>query len=103
MDIGKSIAPGGCGGCIGGDAKRTKPRHIGLVDQFDMLDPVAAVAAAVALRCGLIAVDGLAHCPVADGMDRDLQPAPVGFGADVLEPLWPEQGFCPVPSCRDSR
>jgi hypothetical protein len=51
VDIGKSIAPGGCGGwTLAVIPKRPQPRHIGPVDQLDMLDPVAAVARAIGGR-----------------------------------------------------
>ena len=46
--------------------QRPEPGHVGPVDQLDMLDPVPQVGP----PRRLIAVDGLPHRPVADGMDR---------------------------------
>src|SRR5690606_37785477 len=71
----------------GGDAELPKARHVGAVDQLDMLDPVAAVALAVRALRGLVAVDGGTDGAVADGVDGDLHAAPVDLGGDLVEPL----------------
>lgn len=72
----------------GGDPQGPKPGHVGPVDQFDMLDPVAQVRPSRRL----IAVDGLAHRRVADRVDRDLQVAARDFLTDGLEAVRLEQG-----------
>ena len=56
----------------GGDPKRAKPWHIGPVDKLDMLDPVPAIPDTIAFSGCFIAVDGLAHRAIANGVDRDL-------------------------------
>ena len=75
----------------GGDAKRTQPGHVGGIDQLDMFDAVAAVAGPVGGAGGLIAVDHRTHRAIADGMDRDLQAAPVDLGRDSGETLGRKQ------------
>jgi len=89
----------------GGDAKRTEAGHVGPVDKFDMLDPVAAVALAVGALCGFVAVDRGPDRAVADGVDGDLVPAAVDLGGDLVESGGCEQGFRAVAGMagRDSR
>ena len=60
-----------------------------------MLDPMAGIGSSVCPLSGLISVDRLAHCPISDGMDGNLQTATVNLGADRLEPIRLEQGLPP--------
>ncbi len=71
----------------GDDAQLFQARNIGLVDEFDMFDAVAAVARAIGLARRFIAIKGAAHAAIADGVNADLQPMLVGAGGDFVELL----------------
>jgi len=66
-------------------------RNIGLVDEFDVFNAVAAVADAIGLARGFIAIEGAAHAAIADGVNADLEPVPVGAGGDFVELLGGEK------------
>src|SRR5437588_813634 len=55
------------------DAKLLEARNVGRLDDFDMLDAMAAVAPAIALHRRLIAVERRPDRAVADRMYRNLQ------------------------------
>ena len=60
-------------------------RNVGGVDQLHMLHPVAGVAAAIGAERRLITVEHDPHRAIADGMDGDLQAAPVSLDGDLGE------------------
>ena len=67
-------------------------RQVGRRQHFDVLDPVAAVAAPVGAPGGCIAVQRAVDRGVADRVHRDLQAEPVGLDADGVEFILLEEG-----------
>ena len=77
----------------GYDPHGTKARNIGGIDQFNMFNPVAAVAPPVGRHGGSIAIQHPAHRAIADGMHRDLQAAPIRLNGNLGKALGPEQSL----------